>query len=54
MYPAASVSGFYFAHPDTQYFQVGKLSEDQITDYADRKKISTEEVKKLLPMNLNS
>ena len=52
MYPAASVSGFYFTHPDSQYFNVGKLMPDQIQDYASRKNISIEQVKKLLPMNI--
>jgi len=52
MYPAASVSGFYFTHPDSQYFNVGKLMPDQIQDYASRKNISADQVKKLLPMNI--
>ncbi len=37
MYPAASVSGWYFAHPDTKYFGLGSISEDQVEDYANRK-----------------
>ncbi|MDA8094946.1 MAG: methionine synthase [Betaproteobacteria bacterium] len=37
MWPAASVSGFYFAHPDASYFAVGKIGEDQLHDYAARK-----------------
>ena len=52
MYPAASVSGFYFTHPNSQYFNVGKLMPDQIQDYASRKNISIEQVKKLLPINI--
>lgn len=52
MYPAASVSGFYFSHPDSQYFNLGKLLPDQIQDYAKRKNMSTEQIKKLLPMNI--
>lgn len=52
MYPAASVSGFYFSHPDSQYFNVGKLLPDQIEDYANRKNMSIEQIKKLLPMNI--
>ena len=52
MYPAASVSGFYFTHPNSQYFNVGKLMPDQIQDYASRKNISIEQVKKLLQMNI--
>ena len=51
MYPAASVSGYYFSHPNSQYFNVGKLLSDQIEDYASRKNMSIEEIKKLLPMN---
>ena len=37
MYPAASVSGWYFAHPDTKYFGLGSISADQVEDYAQRK-----------------
>ncbi len=37
MTPAASVSGLYFAHPKSQYFAVGKIDKDQVTDYARRK-----------------
>jgi 5-methyltetrahydrofolate--homocysteine methyltransferase len=36
MIPAASVSGFYLAHPDAAYFNVGRIGEDQITDWARR------------------
>ncbi len=52
MYPASSVSGFYFSHPDSQYFNVGKLLPDQLEDYANRKNVSVEEIKKILPMNI--
>ena len=52
MYPAASVSGYYFAHPDAQYFNVGKLLPDQLEDYADRKKMKSKELKRLLPNNI--
>ncbi|MFK5856285.1 MAG: methionine synthase [Bacteroidota bacterium] len=52
MYPAASVSGYYFSHPDSQYFNVGKLLPDQVEDYSARKKMSVEQIKKLLPMNI--
>ena len=34
MYPAASVSGFYFAHPEARYFAVGKIGRDQVLDYS--------------------
>ncbi len=37
MYPASSVSGFYYAHPDSKYFTIGKIQKDQVTDYARRK-----------------
>ena len=37
MYPAASVSGWYFSHPDARYFGVGKIDKDQLADYAKRK-----------------
>ncbi len=37
MWPAASVSGWFFAHPDSRYFGVGKLNRDQVADYASRK-----------------
>jgi 5-methyltetrahydrofolate--homocysteine methyltransferase len=36
MYPASSVSGFYFNHPESKYFAVGKLGRDQVTEYAGR------------------
>ena len=37
MYPASSVSGFYFAHPESVYFAVGRIARDQVADYAARK-----------------
>lgn len=52
MYPAASVSGYYFAHPKSRYFAVAKIADDQISDYAKRKNISKTEVEKLLRTNL--
>ncbi|MCC5933496.1 MAG: methionine synthase [Balneolales bacterium] len=42
MYPAASVSGFYFAHPESAYFRVGRIQRDQIEDYARRKNMPVE------------
>jgi 5-methyltetrahydrofolate--homocysteine methyltransferase len=48
MYPAASVSGFYFAHPQAQYFGVGKIGHDQLEDYAKRMGISIAEAEKWL------
>lgn len=52
MYPAAAVSGFYFAHPQARYFGLGKITKDQVEDYATRKKISVEEAEKWLSPNL--
>ncbi|HPT04560.1 MAG TPA: methionine synthase [Bacteroidales bacterium] len=52
MYPGASVCGIYLAHPSAQYFEVGKISAEQLADYAQRKKISTEEAQRLLNPNL--
>ena len=53
MYPAASVSGFYFSHPLSKYFNLGRISKDQLTDYAKRKNFSFERAEKLLNTNLN-
>jgi len=53
MYPAASVSGYYFAHPDAKYFAVGKLGRDQVEAYAERRGISVELAEKWLAPNLN-
>lgn len=52
MYPTAAVSGFYFAHPDSKYFAVGKIQKDQVEEYARRKNVSTEYVEKWLAPNL--
>ncbi len=52
MTPAASVCGYYFAHPDAQYFNVGGLLPDQLEDYAKRKNFSVETVRRLLNRNL--
>lgn len=51
MWPASSVSGFYFSHPDSQYFGVGKIGLDQITDYARRKQMDIEAIKRWLAPN---
>jgi len=53
MWPAASVSGIYFSHPQSKYFAVGKIGSDQIEDYAERKGISVEETEKWLGPWLN-
>lgn len=52
MYPTASVSGLYFAHPQSQYFSLGKITKEQIEDYAQRKLMSLKEVEKWLSPNL--
>ncbi len=52
MAPAASVCGLYFAHPESSYFSVGKIQEDQVADYARRKQMSLEEMEKWLGPNL--
>lgn len=48
MYPASSVSGFYFSNPASRYFAVGKISKDQVFDYAHRKNMSVEDVERWL------
>jgi 5-methyltetrahydrofolate--homocysteine methyltransferase len=53
MLPTASVSGFYFSHPESRYFGLGKISKDQIEDYAKRKNMSVETVERWLGPNLN-
>ena len=53
MTPAASVSGLVFAHPLSSYFFVGKIGKDQVEDYARRKKMDVNNVKRLLASNLN-
>ncbi len=53
MYPAASVSGLYFAHPEAKYFNVGKIGKDQVLDYHRRKGMSFEEIEKWLSPILN-
>ena len=53
MSPLASVCGFYFAHPGSKYFNVGKVSKDQVIDYAKRKKITVAFAEKWLAPNLN-
>ncbi len=52
MYPAASVSGYYFAHPEARYFGVGKVGEDQVKSYAERKGVSMEQAERWLAPNL--
>jgi 5-methyltetrahydrofolate--homocysteine methyltransferase len=53
MYPASSVSGFYFMHEEAKYFGLGKIQKDQVNNYAERKNMSIEEVEKWLAPNLS-
>jgi len=53
MYPAAAVSGWYFSHPDSQYFVVGKLTKDQVEDYAERKGWTLAQTERWLSANLD-
>ena len=53
MFPASSVSGFYLAHPQAEYFSVGKIERDQVEDYSERKGMSLESVERWLSPNLN-
>jgi 5-methyltetrahydrofolate--homocysteine methyltransferase len=53
MFPAASVSGLVFAHPEASYFFVGKIGKDQAEEYARRKNLTVSQVERLLASNLN-
>ena len=53
MYPASSVSGWYFSHGQARYFPVGKIAKDQLDDYARRKNMDIGEAEKWLSPNLN-
>ena len=53
MWPGSSVSGLYFAHPESRYFNLGKIDRDQVEDYARRKELSTLEVERWLSTSLN-
>jgi 5-methyltetrahydrofolate--homocysteine methyltransferase len=53
MMPAASVSGWYFGHPESKYFGLGKIEKDQVKDYANRKGLSLKEAERWLSPNLN-
>jgi 5-methyltetrahydrofolate--homocysteine methyltransferase len=53
MWPGSSVSGLYFAHPESKYFTLGKIERDQVADYAERKGMSVAEVERWLGPNLN-
>ncbi len=53
MHPASSVSGWYFGHPDSKYFAVGKLERDQVADYAARKAMPLMQAERWLAPYLN-
>ncbi|MEP6951370.1 MAG: methionine synthase [Ginsengibacter sp.] len=53
MYPASSVCGWYFAHPESKYFGVGKIGKDQVEDYAKRKNMPLEEIERWLRPQLD-
>ena len=53
MWPASSVSGYYFANPQSKYFGLGKIKADQVADYAKRRNITTEEATKWLAPNIS-
>ena len=53
MLPTASVSGWYFAHPESRYFGVAKINQEQVEDYAKRKGVSVEDAERLLSPNLD-
>jgi 5-methyltetrahydrofolate--homocysteine methyltransferase len=53
MNPASSVSGFYLAHPDARYFNVGKVSADQVDDLAKRRDESIEDVRRQLASSID-
>ncbi|NNC34257.1 MAG: dihydropteroate synthase, partial [Croceitalea sp.] len=52
MWPAASVSGYYFGHPESKYFGLGKITQDQVSDFAKRKGIEVAKAKKWLAPNI--
>ncbi|TGN19569.1 methionine synthase [Leptospira idonii] len=53
MWPASSVSGYYFSHPESKYFAIGKMNEDQINDYVERKQMPKSEIERWLSPYLN-
>jgi 5-methyltetrahydrofolate--homocysteine methyltransferase len=53
MWPGSSVSGLYFAHPESRYFSLGKIDRDQVADYSQRKGMNVAEVERWLGPNLN-
>ncbi|WP_297831804.1 methionine synthase [Thermomonas sp.] len=53
MYPASSVSGLYFSHPDSKYFVVGRVTKDQVANYAKRKGVDMKQAERWLSFNLD-
>jgi 5-methyltetrahydrofolate--homocysteine methyltransferase len=53
MWPGSSVSGIYFAHPESRYFSLGKIDRGQVEDYAARKGMAVPDVERWLGPNLN-
>jgi 5-methyltetrahydrofolate--homocysteine methyltransferase len=53
MWPGSSVSGLYFAHPESRYFSLGKIDRDQVADYSERKRMDVHEIERWLGVNLN-
>jgi 5-methyltetrahydrofolate--homocysteine methyltransferase len=53
MFPASSVSGYYFSHPESKYFGLGKIEKDQVEEYAKRKGESVTEMERWLSPNLS-
>ena len=53
MYPASSVSGLYFSHPESKYFGLGKIEKDQVKEYAKRKQMELKEIERWLAPNLS-
>ena len=53
MTPAAAVSGWYFSHPNSQYFVVGRVSKEQVDDYARRKGVPLAQAERWLAANLD-
>jgi 5-methyltetrahydrofolate--homocysteine methyltransferase len=53
MYPTSSVSGYYFSHPESNYFGLGKIDKDQVVEYASRKGKTVQEIEKWLSPNLS-
>jgi 5-methyltetrahydrofolate--homocysteine methyltransferase len=52
MYPQASVSGYYFAHPEAKYFGLGKISADQVQDYCQRKNIESQTLARFMGQHM--